>query len=322
MSAIPKFPISVPPRCHSCDTPCVRSQVKLSNRNGNAGRWYYHCENPSHPGGVTGFSTFDDDIGVDPANEQCRCRLASRRDTNRKDKSEFLKCAVGGCPWSMTVDSAMEPRTPTRAPTRAPLFAETPARSPLFKPPPLYNIPTTASTQGQPNVTPFQARVAAASYAPPADLPTPPESSEARRQYRPAISEPASPSPAPRAPKPTSSNAVSPQTADLFSKPPPRSSPQPDVQPRQDVLASTKPAVPSVMAQVHELAPDGTYDSDQSGTMSSGTMTPSVRKSARPSDVPRSQATGPVQADMATRRFETRADARPSAKSLCRCSVM
>ncbi|KAI1391475.1 uncharacterized protein F4822DRAFT_396843 [Hypoxylon trugodes] len=82
------------PTCMVCDGPGIREITRKSNRNGNAGRFYYKCQDCNR------FINFDDDRGWNPQNPICCCGIPSRRQiTGRKKvpgKLHFV-CRFGSC---------------------------------------------------------------------------------------------------------------------------------------------------------------------------------------------------------------------------------
>lgn len=96
-----RFPLSAPPLCLDCNHITQRRQVKPTNRNGNAGRWFYvctHCksiateEDKMH----VGWSTWDDERGLHASNPLCDCGRPSRFDRTRH-RELFWTCASGSC---------------------------------------------------------------------------------------------------------------------------------------------------------------------------------------------------------------------------------
>lgn len=79
--------------------------------NGNAGRFFYTCQDPQGRCGRNGWVTWADMKGVLPFNQHCRCRKPSRicetgwRSVCRPSKM-FWVCAEGKCgftawdPWT------------------------------------------------------------------------------------------------------------------------------------------------------------------------------------------------------------------------------
>ena len=92
-----------PYQCRYCDSTDLEYRVvKPGNRLGNDGRPYYVCVNPDCPkvrnldGHDRGWVTWDDNIGVDPRNPQCKCGRSSREDVANAGY-HFWTCSTGRC---------------------------------------------------------------------------------------------------------------------------------------------------------------------------------------------------------------------------------
>lgn len=81
----------------SCGCPGTRRDASPDNPNGNANRPYYRCE----PCGR--FLTFCDGRGLGPANPECWCGQASRRQVTRHDhavsRAIHFVCQSGRCSY-------------------------------------------------------------------------------------------------------------------------------------------------------------------------------------------------------------------------------
>jgi hypothetical protein len=102
-----------PYRCRHCgSTDLSYRTVQPGNWNGNDGRHYYVCVDPScrevkrqnagqHDGG---WVTWDDDIGVTPGNPPCYCLPISRQDTAGQRSPlagrRFWTCSTGACHYT------------------------------------------------------------------------------------------------------------------------------------------------------------------------------------------------------------------------------
>ncbi|RYO91779.1 hypothetical protein DL762_001998 [Monosporascus cannonballus] len=69
--------------------------TRSSNRNGNVGRPYFKCHSCDK------FIAFDDPRGADPANPECHCGVASRRQVTGRYKTVprnlHYVCRLGTC---------------------------------------------------------------------------------------------------------------------------------------------------------------------------------------------------------------------------------
>ncbi len=85
------------PRCRKCRNASERRITGLANRNGNAGRLYYKCTNPS----CGQFLGFADERGLDATNPQCHCGLSTRRQVEKQKnggpRGVFFTCMQGSC---------------------------------------------------------------------------------------------------------------------------------------------------------------------------------------------------------------------------------
>lgn len=107
---LPQFPLSSKPCCRRCGwEPEFRNTVKATNKNGNAGRQYYKCNDCAKKTGqgvggrLKGWITWDDNRGVDIKNPKCHCKIASRQDRAGACKTRpnlgFWTCATGSCSY-------------------------------------------------------------------------------------------------------------------------------------------------------------------------------------------------------------------------------
>ena len=97
-----------PYKCRYCDNVYLTyDRAKPGNKNGNAGRPYYVCENQScdnynrknrGPHEIRGWVTWADNIGITPGNPLCWCipGRTSRADVSYPNK-HFFTCATGAC---------------------------------------------------------------------------------------------------------------------------------------------------------------------------------------------------------------------------------
>lgn len=104
----PIFPLKEPPLCIECGQACIRSNVKLGNINGGAGRKYWKCINKIHYKEKTCtqyeglFHCYDDDEGIRPYHPRCKCGWPSRlvRGGWRKSKiTDIYSCCIKRCDW-------------------------------------------------------------------------------------------------------------------------------------------------------------------------------------------------------------------------------
>ena len=79
LHAIPT--LAAAPICRECYCRTSRHITRASNRNGNAGRPYYKCDQCNK------FHCFDDDRGNDPRNPRCLCQVASRQQVAGPEKA-------------------------------------------------------------------------------------------------------------------------------------------------------------------------------------------------------------------------------------------
>jgi hypothetical protein len=98
----PQFPLPGAPFCLKCSNPTQRRRTRYTNPHGNAGRYYYickTCKNDAAPQDQmnVGWSTWDDNIGVDDGNPHCNCGHPGRLDYMNGSGRGFWTCATGGC---------------------------------------------------------------------------------------------------------------------------------------------------------------------------------------------------------------------------------
>ena len=106
-----QFPIPLPPLCRDCGHATSRDQVSQSNQIGNAGRWYYKCETCKSKmltrgeRLMVGWSTWDDDQGINDLHPRCRCGLPSRLD-HKRNGGRFYTCSTGSCRYYLNGDDS------------------------------------------------------------------------------------------------------------------------------------------------------------------------------------------------------------------------
>jgi hypothetical protein len=90
------FPLQSAPTCLHCSRVCMRGITSERNRNGNAGRTYYFCNNTNHG---RKFACWDDDRGIESGNPECDCGHIGRM--FMADGDQYYGCPVGTCSWTM-----------------------------------------------------------------------------------------------------------------------------------------------------------------------------------------------------------------------------
>jgi hypothetical protein len=109
-----RFPLSAPPRCLACNHTTERRQVSPKSRYGNAGRWYYVCtvckkRAPKEDNMQVGWSTWDDERGVDASNPPCECiQIQPSRLDLTQDRKLFRTCATGSCRYYFWIGGGLK----------------------------------------------------------------------------------------------------------------------------------------------------------------------------------------------------------------------
>ena len=109
----PSHPAISPYQCRHCGSRYLKyDTVKPGNPNGNFGRPYYVCVNPSCPNVMRpdrrqhfrGWVTWDDSRGVDISNPLCECQRSARLDTAGVGSDvpgrRYWTCSTGACGYT------------------------------------------------------------------------------------------------------------------------------------------------------------------------------------------------------------------------------